>query len=256
VVADIEKTSTNLFKGWSDIKNVARAIRNNGLLETSILIRHSLANRLQYYLDRNFDKKNNVDTDYVALNDLDISSENVEYGIDYIPTSAFSFKRFIEYLPRDLRDFTFVDFGSGKGKAILIASHYPFKNVIGIEFSEDMVRMANKNIQNQNAEYRKCQSISSKMIDATKYKIPDEKLILYFFDPFQSNVMEVVVGNIIESYKLNPRPIYIVYHEPAERKVFDSSSFFEEIKQNRYQFLINFLCPYQFVVYRMTGLEN
>jgi tRNA G46 methylase TrmB len=35
-------------------------------------------------------------------------------------------------------DFTFFDFGSGKGRALHLASEFPFKNIIGVEFSSKL----------------------------------------------------------------------------------------------------------------------
>src|ERR1700719_3166712 len=42
--------------------------------------------------------------------------------------------------------YTFVDIGAGKGRALLLAAELPFRKVIGVELSEELARIAQKNI--------------------------------------------------------------------------------------------------------------
>ena len=51
-----------------------------------------------------------------------------------------------ERLHLDYRRFTFVDVGSGKGRALLLASDYPFREIIGVELSPELERVARTNI--------------------------------------------------------------------------------------------------------------
>jgi tRNA1(Val) A37 N6-methylase TrmN6 len=39
---------------------------------------------------------------------------------------------------KDLRDYTFIDFGSGKGRALLMAADLQFKSLIGIELRKEL----------------------------------------------------------------------------------------------------------------------
>ena len=41
--------------------------------------------------------------------------------------------------------FNFIDFGSGKGRCLLMAGILGFKNVIGIEFAKDLCEWAKRN---------------------------------------------------------------------------------------------------------------
>ena len=44
-------------------------------------------------------------------------------------------------------DLTFIDLGSGKGRAVLLASLYPFRRLIGVEFSPELTEVARLNVQ-------------------------------------------------------------------------------------------------------------
>src|SRR5271168_5236996 len=52
----------------------------------------------------------------------------------------------VERLHLDWRRFCFVDVGSGKGRALLLASDYPFREIIGVELSPQLDRVARANI--------------------------------------------------------------------------------------------------------------
>lgn len=36
-----------------------------------------------------------------------------------------------------LQDYDFLDFGSGKGRTLLMAASFPFKKITGVEFSKN-----------------------------------------------------------------------------------------------------------------------
>src|SRR5262245_41760695 len=50
-------------------------------------------------------------------------------------------------LIRSFKDFVFVDLGSGKGRAVMLASRLPFREVMGFEFSQNLHKTAVKNIR-------------------------------------------------------------------------------------------------------------
>src|SRR5271170_4175507 len=51
-----------------------------------------------------------------------------------------------EQLHLDCQRFRFVDLGSGKGRALLLASDYPFSEIIGVELSPELDLIARSNI--------------------------------------------------------------------------------------------------------------
>jgi hypothetical protein len=95
-----------------------------------------------------FDRAHGVDTDgrfggWTYLSDLDIHSANWIDGHDYFPIEPDRFQRVLESFDIALEGLTFIDFGSGKGRTLLMASEYPF---IGLEFSPELHRIAESNI--------------------------------------------------------------------------------------------------------------
>ena len=45
-----------------------------------------------------------------------------------------------------IEEFTFVDLGAGMGRAMLLASEYPFRSVVGVELNPTLARIARKNV--------------------------------------------------------------------------------------------------------------
>jgi hypothetical protein len=89
--------------------------------------------------------------------------------------------------------------GSGKRRALLLASQFSFKEIIGVELSPSLHRIAYSNIQIYRDDFQRCRKIRSICGDAAKYQIPPEKAVFYLFNPFDEEVMHMVLSNIIYS---------------------------------------------------------
>ena len=87
-----------------------------------------------------FDRKFGTETSgsVVQTEGLDTTSPNWIHSTRYRPTPATIFHELMAALPIRHEEFTFIDFGSGKGKVLLLAWSLPFKAIVGIEFSKDL----------------------------------------------------------------------------------------------------------------------
>jgi SAM-dependent methyltransferase len=95
-----------------------------------------------------------------------------------------------ERLHVDFKQFSFVDIGSGKGRALLLASGYPFREIIGVELSEELNRIARANI----AHYPRTQvPITSVHGDAASFEWPAGPLLVYVWNSFTQPVMEQIL---------------------------------------------------------------
>ena len=54
---------------------------------------------------------------------------------DYQPVDPDIFRACLAHIREELSRFTFVDIGCGKGRALLLAEEYDFREIIGVEFS-------------------------------------------------------------------------------------------------------------------------
>jgi SAM-dependent methyltransferase len=112
-------------------------------------------------------------------------------------------------LPAD--GFTFVDIGCGKGRVLLSALSFPFARVIGIELSPALVKVAEQNLGSARL-VRKC--LSSQLIfgDATHTVLPMGPMVVFFYNPFSLDTMQIVLGKIAESHAETSCQIYLIFY--------------------------------------------
>jgi methyltransferase family protein len=186
-------------------------------------------------IDRRFDQRYDLDTiTTLPLRELVIDSDHFQGSQDpraYKPTPVTVFIKAMAELPRDLRDYIFIDFGSGKGRILLLAQQYHFKAVVGIEFSRDLCAVARRNVAKYATLAKKSPNIELINGDAADYEIPDGPCVLYFFDPFGDDVMSIVLERAAASYRGNPRKLYFLYLGTRVPEVFDRLDFLKAIKR-------------------------
>jgi precorrin-6B methylase 2 len=176
--------------------------------------------------ERRFDSRFGVNTSGVmSMHELGVKTPNVMHATEYSTTPIREFMRISKRLRIHHPEWVFVDIGAGKGKVMLLACHFPFKKVIGVEFAPDLARIAEENIASYDHPGRRCQQVSVVQMDATAYSLPPEKSILFLNNPFRGPVLQRVIENIERSLQSHPRDLYVIYWNPFCRELFDRSPF-------------------------------
>lgn len=189
-------------------------------------------------IDRRFDEKYDLDTvASVPLKELAIKSSHFKGSQDprlYVATPSMAFSAAMAALPRDLRDYTLIDFGSGKGRMLLLAQSYNFSRVVGVEFSKDLYDVACRNVIKYGSIAKVTPNIELINDDAANYEVPNSPCVLYFFDPFGEDVMMAVLQNAAKSYHSNPRKLYFIYLGLRVPEVFDRFDFLKSVKMGNF----------------------
>ena len=177
-----------------------------------------------------FDAQYEIDTErIVSVGTMDIKNKNWKYSKRYQPIPVSNFNKLLEPLKINFSEFVFIDVGSGKGRALLLASHFPFKKIIGIEFSKSLTAIAELNLSKYPSENKSCKNIELICLDALDYELPDEKLVLFLYNPFHKVVMEKFVKKVSESFLKSPRKIYAIYVNPIYTSSWFSNTIFNKI---------------------------
>ena len=167
----------------------------------------------------------------------------------YVPTTASVIYEILKSLPLEGRKFKFVDMGSGKGRALLVASEFPFARIVGIELSEQLHAIAERNVSIYKPSTQRCAAIDLRCMDALDYDYGNEPLVLFLFDPFGREIMERVVANLEASLRSKPREAYIVYVYPQYEDLLQGSSVLQKVKiggpkwQPWSQYVVYSACP-------------
>jgi ribosomal protein L11 methylase PrmA len=149
----------------------------------------------------------------------------MEYAQPYQGTNYYLLEKVFDYLKEHKANKRIVDYGSGKGRVMVVAAHYRFTDITGIDFSSQLCEEARRNTDALN----QFPSVKFTVIhaEATTYQIKKEDNVLFFFNPFDEVVMEQVVINIRQSLRKYPRKLYVAYINPEHKDLFEEAGFEE-----------------------------
>lgn len=178
-----------------------------------------------------FDPAHGTDTARVAeVSSLDIESPNARHAVRYQPSSAALVKEAIDRLDIDLSDLTFIDFGSGKGRVVLLAAAYPFKSVVGVELSRELHEIARQNVQRAPLRPKDSGKISLACQDVTDFSLPDSDLLCYLYNPFGPAVLAPLAERLSTHSSQRGHRVFVIYVDPRHRNVFDQTGGFKVIR--------------------------
>jgi SAM-dependent methyltransferase len=171
--------------------------------------------------DIDYDCDHAVDTTWARL-PISVRLREVFSERLYQPTVEEEFAEIMRHLAViDLDTFTFIDLGSGKGRALLLAAMYPFDRIVGVEVQPELNAIALQNIERFQESGQQCHSIESLCGDAREYEFPRADIVLYLFNPFPDYVLREVLSNLVASAKRSPRSILVLYNAPFEKQEFE-----------------------------------
>jgi SAM-dependent methyltransferase len=166
-----------------------------------------------------FDVAHGTDTSgLIRGEDLSIGLRQGLWSTAYYGISPALLIHLINTLPIDHREFTFVDLGSGKGRALLVASRFPFRRIVGIELSSQLGAVATDNIAKFSAAWQQCRDIEARTGDATTLDYPAGPLVLYLYNPFVAPTLKRCLRNLALSLAEEPREMYLIYINPAPER--------------------------------------
>jgi hypothetical protein len=187
----------------------------------------------------------------VALDGLTVRGPNREHGHDYRASPCALIKWTLAAIDYDLSRLTFVDYGAGKGRVLLLASEHPFAAIGGIEFAEELHDDATMNIAQFPRSRMKCRNVECVLEDASALGPPDGESVHYFFNPFSREVFAEVLNNLVVSYRKRPRRLYLMLVEPVATDLVDNSGVFARLEVPPIERLkLQLLSPYEVALYR------
>ena len=119
--------------------------------------------------------------------------------------------------PEPLHRYGFVDIGAGKGRALLVASQLPFREVTGVELNPAMATIARGNIalwQASHAADPTAAALSPIHLiegDALSVPLPPTPLLLFLFHPFEAPLVEALLCRIEDEYAAAPGLVDLLY---------------------------------------------
>lgn len=176
-----------------------------------------------------FDQQFGVETSGLLFaEDLVSGSRRDLYNAGYFGVAPTAFRRILERLQLDFERYTFIDLGSGKGRALLLASEYPFHAIAGVELSPMLHSIAVANLASYRGAQR-CRDVRAIQADATDFPFPAGPLVIYLWNPFEAPVFTRVLENLEADLAHEPRETYIVYIQPDLESLLESSQCWRKV---------------------------
>ncbi len=204
--ADMSHQNSLLFK----VKLLLDALRTAGFAATLRKIRQHL-----YY------KMKGLDFSTQNIYDLTLAGPHTRNGTALVSSSKDFFRRVLRELeeaagkrvPRK----GFIDYGSGKGAAVVHAREAGFEKVYGVEFARELHETAVRNVERLGLTH-----VYLYHLDAAQFAPPPETTLIYLFNPFDEVVMEKVVRQIRRS-RFDSDEVYIIYGRATCSEILDSA---------------------------------
>ncbi len=216
-------------------------------------IAQSLQCRVHYRVfDRWGDRRLGIDASGLHKpGELALDGDNARYAVEYFGTPALLFQHALASLEIEPERFVFVDFGCGKGRALLLAAERPFRRVEGIELSRQLHCAARANIERAEARGALRAPVVVHRQDAVEYRLPRQPLVLYFFNPFAAPVMAQVLAKVEASLQQAPREIYAIYVNCVHAACFEARRRWQVLPRSAWaRALDGLLSPWPIALYR------
>ncbi|QNI36147.1 class I SAM-dependent methyltransferase [Edaphobacter albus] len=195
----------------SSSKTKAAPIRSRDLLKAASMPIHP------------FDQVHETDTSgLVPARDLVTGHPNDEHVTAYYAVAPSILRSLIDRWrktnpPYHITDYTFLDIGSGKGRAVLLASELPFRQVVGVELNPAMVTIAEANVALWSKAHRDdptADAIAPIQIvhdDALNLPLPVNPTVVFLFHPFEEPVLKPLLRRIETAFSNRRGSLDLLY---------------------------------------------
>jgi len=218
------------------IRKIEKSIRLRGVAGTAKFSSRVVLSRMQSWFntaerraragaahaEKEFDASYGIDTrGIIPVSNLDVKRTtwmegNAYQGVGVDVDFADLLAKIVEY--EEISSFNFVDLGSGKGRAVLLASRLPFHSIVGVEFSAELHRISINNLAHWPVQENIAESVSFVCADAAEYPLPAGPLVLFMYNPFGVSIMSQVADRVAR----HPARIIVVYFTPKHAELFDA----------------------------------
>lgn len=154
----------------------------------------------------------------IAANDIVASNYDLQ-GRGYQAFPRLLLLWSIQVLDIEPARFSFIDYGSGRGRMLLTAARLPFRRVIGVEFSRRLHQQAVENIVASDRTLL-CRNVEAVNIDAVEYDPPSGNLLAFFYNPFDERVLDQVAERLLAAGAKGKRTAFVIFANSTRMPLF------------------------------------
>lgn len=144
---------------------------------------------------------------------------NLQHVTSYQATNPILFNEIFDHLKAPISNIVFLDIGSGKGRALILAAKRGVKRSIGVDFSTLYCQQAEQNVAKFKLKSGNKTPVEIHNKDIAEYEIPIEVNLFFLFNPFKPDVLDKVLYRIQHSVRQMPREAHLIYVFPRFRQL-------------------------------------
>ena len=182
-----------------------------------------------------FDTEHGVDTSGL-LTAVDLASGNPNdlLGTGYSGTPPSRYRAVMEHWiaappERPVSVYSFIDIGSGKGRAIMLATTYPFAEIIGVEMNASLVQVARANLEKWHASNPSASPTRVVCQNALQFDFPATPCLVYLYNPFAEPILKQLIERLEQSFRANPRPLDVLYCNPVSARLLENHPSYRQL---------------------------
>ena len=133
----------------------------------------------------------------------------IDDGCDYECTHL-RMHRILRRICREVKpEDSILDVGCGKGRMLCFFSNYGFHQVDGIEYNREIAAIARKNMEKLKL------SPHIFCMNACDFTQWENYTWFYFYNPLSERAMELCLKKMLQSVKIRPRTLHVIYTNPV-----------------------------------------
>lgn len=172
-----------------------------------------------------FDLRHRVETVApIELSALSVPERKRSGASRYQGTDPRLVKEIFAMLPTAATDSTFVDYGCGKGRVLILATLHGFKRVVGVEFAPELAEISRRNLR-RGTPLDRAECFEVFQGDAADFSPPPGPLTVFFYNPFQGDTLRKVAQTLQIRSIQQKAPVRLVYVNPSSLAVFEEHGF-------------------------------
>jgi len=154
----------------------------------------------------------------VELKDLTITGGNIKKASRYEAASFYMLEQLLGAFRKISDQTSIIDLGCGKGRMMMVAPHFGFTDIAGIDFAKEVCEQAIVNMKKKEKQFP---GIKWKVInqDVEDYDIGPSDSVFFIFNPFNHTVLKNFLKKLGASCNQFPRTTWFIYASPLHQHV-------------------------------------
>jgi predicted RNA methylase len=153
----------------------------------------------------------------IELKNLTITDGDIKKASRYEAVSFYMLEQLFAAFRKISDQTAIIDLGCGKGRMMMVAPHFGFTEITGIDFAKEVCDQAITNMKIKEKQFPRIKwKVINKNVD--DYAIRPNDSVFFMFNPFKSQVLKNFLQKLDASCVEFPRTVYFIYASPQHQQ--------------------------------------